>query len=133
MAYASESDVQAVLDPDPDKLLKQVEAILKSRIPDLDERVEKDEDYRERVIAVEASAVARIMRNPEGLMQESEGNYTVMLQSSAASGQMLITDEEWRWLGVGAGVSTVSPDLGFSNRKGCSYTWCWEWNCQCRF
>lgn len=116
MAFATDTDVQRLLDADLDTVLDYVESIIRTRIPDLDERVAASDQYRSIVVAVESSAASRIMRNPEGMLQESELSYSYSRAVRAASGYLMITDEEWAWLGVGAGASTVAPDVGRRTR-----------------
>lgn len=112
MAFATDQDVQQFVDGDLDTVLDYVESIIRSRIPDLDQRVAASDQYRRIVIAVESSAAARVMRNPEGMLQESEMSYSYSRSARAAGGYLMITPEEWAWLGVGAGPSTVRPDVG---------------------
>ena len=52
------------------------------------------------VIQVEADVVLRIVRNPEGYIQESDGNYSYMLPTSGAANGLFITDDEWEILGL---------------------------------
>ena len=40
------------------------------------------------------------MRNPEGYLSETDGDYTYMLQSDLTKGRLDITAEEWEILGV---------------------------------
>lgn len=52
------------------------------------------------VVQVEADVVLRIVRNPEGYIQESDGNYSYMLPSSGSANGLFITDDEWEILGL---------------------------------
>lgn len=123
MAYASAGDVRDLMEPDVGTVLSSVEAIIKSRIPDLDERVAASADYRARVVAVESAAAARVMRNPSGLQQEAESSYSYSMSARAASGYVMITDEEWSWLGVGAGIKTVAPAVSVPNVDDDVFGW----------
>lgn len=113
MAYAQASDVSARLgrtltDDEAAQvaaLLGDVEIDIKQRIPDLDDRAE-DLDYLARVIRVEASAVARLVRNPDGYTAEGDGNYNYQINWRLSTGQLEITEKEWQLLGVSSGVST---------------------------
>lgn len=117
MAYATVDDVQARLGRPLTSeerelavtLLDDVEAMLRARIPDLDERVEVNENYRALVVMVEANAVLRVLKNPEGYRQESEGNYSYSLNVAAAAGYLLVLDWEWRMLGASRGAWTITP------------------------
>ncbi|QGH79689.1 head-to-tail adaptor [Gordonia phage Anon] len=108
MAYAKAEDVTTLWakEPEPEVLLMierrlaQVERMLRRRIPNLDSRVEQSADYEADVIDIEADAVLRLVRNPEGYASETDGNYTYMLQQDLSSGKLEITDEEWETLGV---------------------------------
>ncbi|MFL1441823.1 Gp19/Gp15/Gp42 family protein [Nocardiopsis protaetiae] len=118
MAYATVEDVQARLNrPLTDEeegmaetLLGDVEAILRSRIPDLDERAENP-DYLALVVQVEANAVLRVIRNPDGFRQETDGNYSYTVSAAVASGHLFVMDSEWALLGVTKGAFTITPHL----------------------
>ena len=119
MAYASVEDVQDRLGrPLTDEeralaatLLDDVEAMLRGRIPDLDDRVAADPNYRALVVMVEANAVCRVLRNPDGVRQETEGNYSYSLNVAAAAGYLLVLDLEWGLLGAASGAWTITPVL----------------------
>lgn len=117
MAYAEASDVAdrlgRALDEAEQRIvearLDDVEAILKTRIPDLDEQVQEDRINLRIVEMVEVEAILRLIRNPDGYIQETDGNYSYSLNAQVASGRLQILPEEWRWLGVRQGVSVISP------------------------
>lgn len=127
MAYASADDVAARLGrPLSDAELTQVCAFLedaeieiKSRIPDLDDRVADSEEYLKRVVKVEASAVTRLIRNPDGYIGETDGNYSYQLNWRLNTGAIEITDKEWSQLGLnkGAGVLDVRPLTPFERAQ----------------
>jgi len=108
VAYATKSDVATrwgrQLTPEDEALVEQrltdVERMIIRRIPDLDDRVDADPGYLQDVIQVEADAVLRLVRNPEGYLSETDGNYTYMLQQGTVSGSLTILPEEWDALGV---------------------------------
>jgi hypothetical protein len=118
VALATIQDLEArlrrPLEPDEavaaDVLLGDVEAMLRRRIPDLDDRV-CDPSFRTLVVMVEASAVLRVLRNPEGLRSETEGNYSYQLNGAVAAGHLFVMDSEWQLLGVTAGAFTITPYL----------------------
>lgn len=91
-------------------LLGDVEAILRGRIRDLDDRVAADPNYRDLVVMVEASAALRVLRNPEGYRQETEGNYGYSLSAAVASGHLFVMDSEWQLLGASRGAWTIVPE-----------------------
>lgn len=117
MAYATVDDVQARMGRPltaeerqlATTLLDDVEAMLKARIPDLDERAAADPNYRTLVVMVESNAVTRVLKNPEGYRQETEGNYSYSLNVAAAAGYLLILDSEWALLGAARGAWTITP------------------------
>lgn len=139
MAYATVEDVQARLNRPlttveegmAETLLEDVEAILRSRILDLDERAE-DPDYLALVVQVEANAVLRVIRNPSGYRQETDGNYSYTVSAAVASGHLFVMDSEWNLLGVSKGAFTITPHLETApavplnwweiHRRG---GWCW--------
>ncbi|RCV53474.1 Gp19/Gp15/Gp42 family protein [Marinitenerispora sediminis] len=117
MAYATVGDVQArlgrPLTPEEEQLaatlLDDVEAMIRARIPNLDARVVANENYRALVVMVEANAVIRVLKNPEGYRQETEGNYSYSLNVAAAAGYLLVLDSEWALLGASRGAWTIAP------------------------
>lgn len=91
--------------------LEDVERMIRRKVSDLSDRV-SDSDYLEDVKQIEADAVLRLVRNPEGYISESDGNYTYMLARDLASGKLEIFDEEWETLGVVKGrFAIIVPRL----------------------
>ncbi|MDV6975333.1 Gp19/Gp15/Gp42 family protein [Mycobacterium intracellulare] len=86
------------------KRLGDVERMIKRRFKklgrDLDADVTDDTVDVEDVKQVEAEAVLRLVRNPDGYLSETDGNYTYMLQNDLATGKLEILAEEWEILGV---------------------------------
>lgn len=119
MAYATVDDVQARYENEIDEALALVvgtrlgdaEIRLKHRIPDLADRVADSEDYEDIVVMVEAEMVLRLIRNPDGYSQESDGNYSYAIYQKVASGRLEVTDEEWDLLDApgSQGSFTISP------------------------
>lgn len=108
MAYATATDVtdrwgEEITDTAVTTLittrLGDVERMIKRRITDLDDRAE-DEDYLADLIQIEADAVLRLARNPEGFLSESDGSYTYMLQQQLTTGRLEILPDEWETLGI---------------------------------
>lgn len=108
MAYATANDVVVLWakEPEPEVMaligrrLEQVERMIKRRIPNLDLQVLANETFRADLIDIEADAVLRLVRNPEGYLSETDGAYTYQLQSDLSQGKLVILDEEWETLGV---------------------------------
>ncbi|AIS73691.1 head-to-tail adaptor [Mycobacterium phage Panamaxus] len=80
--------------------LADAERMIKRRIKDLDAKITAGDIDAEDVKQVEADMVLRLLRNPEGFTQETDGNYTYMLHQQLASGKLEVLDEEWEALGI---------------------------------
>lgn len=93
--------------------LQDAENKIRARIRDLDQRILDDPALEQIVITVCCDAVIRLVRNPEGYIQETDGNYTYMLAQASTDGKLTILPEEWIDLGIrrGVGVVHVLPDL----------------------
>ena len=96
--------------------LQDVEAVIKARIPNLDDKVASGDISEHIVVMVESEAVLRVLRNPEGYSQETDGNYSYSMSSSAAPGRIVILPEEWAWLGVRRGLFTIAPYIDVPSR-----------------
>ncbi|AEK32608.1 head-to-tail adaptor [Mycobacterium phage Bonamassa] len=83
-----------------DRRLEQAERLLKKSIPDLDDRCAADPIFKADVIDIEAEAVLRLVRNHEGYISETDGNYTYMLQAQDPNRKLEILPEEWELLGI---------------------------------
>ena len=119
MPYAQPRDVEQRLGRALDEAETQIvharlddaELLLRSRIPDLDARITSGRLDKAVVVMVEADMVLRLVRNPEGYQQESDGNYSYMLRSDVASGRLTVLANEWTLLGVRSGVYVIRPRL----------------------
>lgn len=108
MAYAKAFDVQAIygksLTTDEtalvDRRLEQVERKILRRIPDPDDQITAGTIDQDDVVDIEAEAVLRVIRNPEGLYSEQDGTYGYQLSREAADNTLRITAEEWERLGI---------------------------------
>ena len=117
MAYASIADVEArlgrQLTPEEETVvtvrLNDVETMIRARIPNLDELIADGDLDVDIVIMVEAEAVLRLIRNPEGYMSEVDGNYSYQRNQRVASGALEILDLEWALLGLTSSVFVISP------------------------
>lgn len=117
MAYATPEDVEARLGKelsDAEKeqigvLLEDAELILRSRIPDLDEKIQDGDINEELLVMVECSMVIRVVRNPDGFTQESDGNYSYTISRDVASGMLEVLPNEWSLLGVRSGFRLIAP------------------------
>src|SRR5690349_15197638 len=66
----------------------------------LADRITADLTDVEDVKQVEAEAVLRLVRNPDGYLSENDGDYGYMLRQDLNSGKLEILPEEWEALGV---------------------------------
>ena len=73
------------------------------RIPDLADKITAGDVDEADVIQVEADAVLRLVRNPDGYLSETDGNYTYMFRQDLANGKLEILAVEWETLGVVTG------------------------------
>ncbi|MGV0906980.1 Gp19/Gp15/Gp42 family protein [Mycobacterium novum] len=108
MTYASSADVAALLAREldaaevalVDRRLEQVERMILRRIPDLADKVASGEIDQADVVDIEAEAVLRLVRNPDGLRSETDGTYTYQLTDEAADNRLRLTADEWQTLGI---------------------------------
>lgn len=118
MAYATVEDVEtrigrALTDVERQQVtawLDDIEAEIRHRITDLDTRV-GDAAYKAMVVRVEAAAVIRVLRNPDGKITERIDDYSWTRDSSTASGQLALLPEEWALLSpaVSTGAWSIRP------------------------
>lgn len=87
--------------------LNDAERLIKNRIPDLDAKILASDIDEADVRMVEAEMVLRLIRNPEGFTQESDGNYSYMLSVAVASGRLEVRKDEWGQLGVRRAAYTI--------------------------
>lgn len=108
MAYATAADVSVRWARTPsdeenaliEVRLDDVERMILRKIPTLEAQVTSGAILIDDLIQVEADAVLRLVRNPDGYLSESDGNYTYMLRSDLTAGKLVILPEEWELLGV---------------------------------
>ncbi|WP_459963619.1 Gp19/Gp15/Gp42 family protein [Nocardia sp. IFM 10818] len=92
-------------------LLADAELLIRARIKNLDELITSGAVDRAIVVMVEANAVMRVIRNPEGFKSEVDGNYSYEFAASVASGRLEILDYEWSLLGVSERIFFIHPRL----------------------
>src|SRR5690349_9401694 len=103
MTYASATDVAALLARELDtaeaalveRRLAQVERMILRRVPYLAAQIDAGDLDEADVIDIEAEAVLRLLRNPEGYASESDGTYSYQFNRETASGRLEILAEEW--------------------------------------
>lgn len=120
MAYATAEDIESRLGRELDESetiiveqrLEDCELIILGRIPDLHAKVTAGTINGDVIAMVEADAVIRILRNPEGVVGETDGNYSYQLNWATVTGTLSLTPEEWRLLGYTRNAFTIVPRLG---------------------
>jgi hypothetical protein len=119
MAYATANDVALRLGRELDESeaqivgirLEDAERLIRMRIKDLHGLVLDGEIDEGDVAYVEAEAVLRLIRNPDGFQTETDGNYTYAIDARVASGKLEILDDEWSMLGVRRGAFVIVPKI----------------------
>uniref|UniRef100_A0AB39U280 Head-to-tail adaptor n=1 Tax=Mycolicibacterium phage Alyssa1 TaxID=3240801 RepID=A0AB39U280_9CAUD len=99
MTYATAADIAALLARELDsaettlaeRRLAQVERMILRRVPDLADQITAGTIDQADVVDVEAEAVYRVLRNPEGLYSEQDGQYGYQLSREAADNSLRIT------------------------------------------
>ena len=117
MAYAVAADVTARWAREAtteeialiDVRLEDVERKIKRTIVDLDQQISDGDILEADVVQVEADAVLRLARNPEGYLSESDGSYTYQLRHDLAVGRLVIMADEWEALGVTRTFTLIIP------------------------
>lgn len=123
MTYATAADVAALLARELDaaetalaeRRLEQVQRMILRRIPDLAGQTEAGQIDPDDVRDIEAEAVYRVMRNPDGLYSEQDGSYGYQLSREAADNSLRILADEWLTLGIRPSkLFSITPRLGVS-------------------
>lgn len=94
--------------------------MLRKRIPTLEADITADTsgDLAAEVVRVEATAVLRVMKNPDGKRQESIDDYSWMRDQAVSAGLLYFTDDELNDLIV----DNTGPSGAFSvNLLGAGY------------
>lgn len=87
--------------PLAETLLGDVELLIRSKARNFDAL---DADA---VKMVEATAVARVLRNPDGVRSQSADEFSYTVDSRVASGYLQLLNSEWALLGIGRGYASV--------------------------
>ena len=128
MAYATITDVSTRLGrPIADAAevaqvtawIDDIESLILARIPDLTDAVTAGAPTAQTVAMVEANAVIRKIKNPDGKVAEGIDDYNYRLNENARKGELFLTDEEWALLlpGQPSGAWTITP-FGSTRRRG---------------
>lgn len=89
-------------------LILRAELLINRRITDLADRIADDAALDDVVVMVVSDAVARVLRNPDGVYQERIDDYSFTRDRETSTGALHITDSEWDLLLAGPGVGVES-------------------------
>ena len=128
MAYATITDVSTrlgrpIVDPSEvaqvEAWIGDVESLILARLPGLPDAVTAGLPTAATVAMVEANAVIRKIKNPDGKVAEGIDDYNYRLNENARKGELFLTDDEWALLAPGSpsGAWTISP-YGSTRRRG---------------
>lgn len=136
MALATVEDVEIRLGrelPEAERdqvtaLLDDAELILRNRIPTLLDKADEDELFRDTVVLVESRMVMRVIRNPDGYTQETDGNYSYTINGRVASGLLETLPDEWALLGASAGMFMIKPVVEVIQNREPVFWYDWRYN-----
>lgn len=128
MAYATITDVSTRLGrpiTDASEIAQveawigDVESLILARLPGLPAAVIDGTPTAATVAMVEANAVIRKIKNPDGKVAEGIDDYNYRLNENARKGELFLTDEEWALLTPGqqSGAWTIRP-YGSTRARG---------------
>jgi hypothetical protein len=89
--------------------LQLAQATLRMKIPGLEARMDLEPDFALLVRNVEASAIVRMIRNPDGTTYEVIGPFARTRPASADAGSFAFLPSELAQLGVTGGAFTIVP------------------------
>ncbi len=92
-------------------LLDRAEQIISVAVPGALDRAETDAAYEALLIQVEAEMVARVLRNPTGMKNESDGTYSYSIDWSVASGRLKLLDDDLTLLGANYGIGSLAGEM----------------------
>lgn len=131
MAFANLTDVadrlgRPISDPDEVKQVNawigDVEVIIRSRIPDIDDQIGDGALSSDVVTMVTTNAVVRKALNPTGKQNERIDDYSYGLTEDAARGDLFLTESEWGLLMPVSASGAFSVRPGFDPDRRC-----WPW------
>lgn len=96
--------------------LQDAENKIRTKLPDLDYRLTEEPLLQDTVVTVCCEAVIRLIKNPDGFSQETDGSYNYMRFETNLEGVLTITREEWADLGIKKKISVIhmNPSRGVS-------------------
>lgn len=105
--------------------LADIEAIIRSRVPNLDDAVSAGNPAETTVVMVESNAVIRKIKNPDGKVSEGIDDYNYRLNENSRKGELFLTDEEWALLTPNAPGGAFSTRPGFEPDVVYPPAWWW--------
>ena len=119
MAYATAVDIADRLGRELDDVearivearLEDAETLIKTRVPTLDALIIEGKQNARLVIMVESDVILRLIRNPDGFTQETDGNYSYSIDARVASGRLSLLPEEWGMLGVSTSIALIAATI----------------------
>lgn len=117
--YASTEDIETELCRELDevearraqKLLTDALVMIKNKLPDIINRAGRDDALADLIGIIQTNAACRVLRNPDGIRDEREGDYAVSsVDQRVASGYLSIMPSEWKQLGANKPIRTLSFD-----------------------
>lgn len=99
--------------------LEDVEALILARFPTLEAAVALGRPSAATVAMIEANAVIRKIKNPDGKVAEGIDDYNYRYNEQSRKGEIFLTDDEWAVLlpDQSSGAWTITP-FGSSRRRG---------------
>lgn len=106
--------------------------LLKHRVPTLEDRLDADPATLDEalVVMVLVSMVLRVLRNPNGIRQESIQDYSYSRDADGASGLLSVSDSEFDLLvpaGAESGAFTIRPASQVLAGSSSYVSTDWEW------
>lgn len=115
MSIATFEDLQTryhrQIDPEDRPLIEtrlgDAEVKIRMKLPDLDLRMSEEPMLERVVIQICCDAVIRLIKNPDGYIQETDGGYNYSRQLDLEEGRLTVTREEWESLGIRKKISVI--------------------------
>lgn len=86
-------------------LLGDAWSVILSQRPHVADRIMTDAEFRSVVVQVQVAMVLRVLRNPDGKLEEQIDDYRYRRDSATSTGALYLTDAELALLGNGDGQS----------------------------
>ena len=93
--------------------LEDVLTQIQTRFPDIEAQAVEGSVLRKMVIQVQAAAVNRVLRNPDGLLEETVDDYKKRLDKALSSGELYVSDAEFNRI-TSASTPTTSSSQAFT-------------------